>query len=278
MDDSVFILARAIVVTTVLVGAWYIIPMLLRVHFTRKEQRICAKSGLIALTFDDGPSTTVTPRLLDLLDEFGAQATFFMTGKNITKEFEMVQEVHSRGHLVAIHSMNHLNAWRCSPWRGIIDTIEGIRAFNRIGVTKKFFRPPYGKATLGTIITSYLYGYRPIWWTHVSGDTGRVPSRDIALSTFPFRVREKYRTRTSDLEDHQEWLQDLAVNGGVVLLHDGPRDDVHFHELTLAITGKIIESAMKGGKNMVTVSSITSARSNSDPGRKVDRGASDIGN
>jgi peptidoglycan/xylan/chitin deacetylase (PgdA/CDA1 family) len=276
--DAVFILVFALVVLAVLGGAWYALPLLLRVHCTRKAQRICTDGGLVALTFDDGPSTTVTPRLLDLLDEHDSKATFFMTGKSIAKESELAQEVRSRGHLIAIHSMSHLNVFRCSPWRGIIDTIDGIRAVNRIGVQGKFFRPPYGKATLGTIIASYLYGCSPTWWTHISGDTCRRPSRDAALSILPFGSREEFRPKSLDLEDHQEWLEDLAANGGVVLLHDGPREDVHFHELTLAITRKVLESAHAGGKQMVTMNSIASYRLASQPKTEVNEVPSDIDN
>ena len=256
MIEAVLILVLALAAAAVLLAVWYLIPIFLRIYLTRKAQRICADRGLVALTYDDGPSSEITPQLLDLLDELDAKATFFMTGSNILKEFEIAQNVKSRGHLVAIHSMNHLNAYRSTPWHEIVDVIEGIRCLKKLGLHASFFRPPFGKTTLGGLIASALYGCHPIWWTHFAGDVGRAPGRDISLSTIPCRLRTEYRPPTADPSDHDEWLQDLAANGGIVLLHDGPRSDSRYQELTLAVTRKIIESARSGGKQLVTVRSV----------------------
>ena len=192
-----------------------------------------------------------------MLDEFDAKATFFMTGKSILAESEIAIEVHSRGHLVAVHSMNHLNAYRCSPWRGISDVVEGIRTLRTLGIHTSYFRPPFGKTTLGGVIASTLYGCRPIWWTHFAGDTGRVPGRDPSLSTIPLRSNKVFRPPSADPSDHEEWIEKLSNSGGVVLLHDGPRSDERYRDLTLAVTRKIIQRSQAKGKQMVTLSSLS---------------------
>ena len=59
------------------------------------------------LTFDDGPSTTVTPRILDTLEKEGVDATFFVVGKYVDSEKELVKREAAEGNVVAIHSYTH---------------------------------------------------------------------------------------------------------------------------------------------------------------------------
>lgn len=59
------------------------------------------------LTFDDGPSTKVTPQILDILANYGAKATFFEVGKYIENNPDMAKRVHDEGHLIANHSYSH---------------------------------------------------------------------------------------------------------------------------------------------------------------------------
>ncbi|MGH8054563.1 MAG: polysaccharide deacetylase family protein [Stenotrophomonas sp.] len=68
------------------------------------------------LTIDDGPSDE-TPALLDLLDQYGAQATFFMVGERAAARPELVREVLRRGHGIANHSQSHPQArfWSLGP-------------------------------------------------------------------------------------------------------------------------------------------------------------------
>lgn len=66
---------------------------------------------LVFLTFDDGTSTTVTPQILKILDEYQVKATFFLTGRNIINGGEaakkLVLEEFERGHAIANHSYSH---------------------------------------------------------------------------------------------------------------------------------------------------------------------------
>ena len=61
----------------------------------------------IYLTFDDGPSSVSTPKILDILDQYGVKATFFVVGYQAEYNPEMVRLVESRGHVVANHSYSH---------------------------------------------------------------------------------------------------------------------------------------------------------------------------
>ena len=60
----------------------------------------CAERGEIALTFDDGPDPAVTPQVLDVLDRFGAKASFFCIGRRIQAEPDLAREIVRRGHSI----------------------------------------------------------------------------------------------------------------------------------------------------------------------------------
>lgn len=66
------------------------------------------ENGKIAyLTFDDGPSTTNTPKILDTLDQYGVKATFFVLGDMAEKSPDIVKRIHSEGHSIGNHSYSH---------------------------------------------------------------------------------------------------------------------------------------------------------------------------
>jgi peptidoglycan/xylan/chitin deacetylase (PgdA/CDA1 family) len=66
-------------------------------------------SRKIALTFDDGPNPTVTPRLLELFDRHSVRATFFLIGKFARACPDLVKEISARGHLIGNHTDTHAN-------------------------------------------------------------------------------------------------------------------------------------------------------------------------
>ena len=101
--------------------------------------------SIIALTFDDGPNTVITPQVLDTLEENGAVGTFFLIAQNITPESaEVVRRAKAMGCDIENHSLTH----------GFMDkmTPEEIRAEVKActdkiveitGIAPKFFRPPF---------------------------------------------------------------------------------------------------------------------------------------
>ena len=62
----------------------------------------------VALTFDDGPSRKCTPVLLDGLKERDVHATFFLMGKNIEGNEDIVKRMSDEGHLIGNHSYEHI--------------------------------------------------------------------------------------------------------------------------------------------------------------------------
>src|SRR5439155_27076158 len=63
----------------------------------------------IAMTFDDGPSATLTPKLLDLLAAHHIKATFFVIGENVAEHPEIVARAAREGHEIGNHSWSHPN-------------------------------------------------------------------------------------------------------------------------------------------------------------------------
>src|SRR5437763_3856782 len=103
----------------------------------------------IALTFDDGPSEKLTPRLLDLLAQHHIHATFFVIGENIAQHPEIVQRAAREGHEIGNHSWSHPNFAKMSDdavRSQIKRTEEAISS--AIGSRPILLRPPYGSVTM----------------------------------------------------------------------------------------------------------------------------------
>ena len=100
---------------------------------------------VITLTFDDGP-TEFTPRILDILEQNNAKATFFCIGKQIENFPKILIKAHQSGHIIGNHTFHH------SPKNGfysadkIIDEIESTNTLIESLINKKatLFRPPFG--------------------------------------------------------------------------------------------------------------------------------------
>jgi peptidoglycan-N-acetylglucosamine deacetylase len=102
----------------------------------------------IAMTFDDGPSATLTPKLLDLLATHHIKATFFVIGENVAEHPEIVARAAREGHEIANHSWSHPNLGKMSDEsvrRQLRQTDDAIK--NATGKRPTLMRPPYGSIT-----------------------------------------------------------------------------------------------------------------------------------
>lgn len=121
----------------------------------------------IALTFDDGPSATLTPRLLDILKEKGVKATFFVVGENAQSHPEILARAVAEGHEIGNHSWSHPQLSKVSEARlqeEIGNTSNAI--FKATGKTPSLLRPPYGavNAHVRQVIQDQ-YGMKIIFWS-----------------------------------------------------------------------------------------------------------------
>ena len=98
---------------------------------------------IIALTFDDGPNTEITPQVLDTLEENGAVGTFFLIAQNITPE-SMVRRAKAMGCGIENHSLTHgfMNQMTVEQIRAEVQACTD-RIVEITGEAPKFFRPPF---------------------------------------------------------------------------------------------------------------------------------------
>jgi len=100
---------------------------------------------VIYLTFDDGPTAAYMKRILDVLDEYDAKATFFQVGENATAHPELTRSVIERGHALGNHSWNHRDLRRLSRGRLNWQITRTSAVLERIaGRPITCLRPPYG--------------------------------------------------------------------------------------------------------------------------------------
>ncbi|MGN0575839.1 MAG: polysaccharide deacetylase family protein [Ruminococcus sp.] len=119
--------------------------MLCSLPYIESDNISAEESKLIALTFDDGPNTTTTNEVLDILEKYNATASFFLVGNNINEESAVtVKRAYDMGCEIDNHSKTHPNMSGLSE-QEIIEEIEYVDnyVYEIIGEYPKFFRPPY---------------------------------------------------------------------------------------------------------------------------------------
>ena len=141
--------------------------------FSRKVRN----EKVIYLTFDDGPCPESTPWLLDLLKKFGAKATFFCLGKNVSDHPTLVNRITEAGHTIGNHGYNHLNGFRVKTNDYIKDVIKAER-----NIKSNLFRPPYGKLTPGQHKKIKRLGYHTVFWSHISYDFDSNLGTDLRIT------------------------------------------------------------------------------------------------
>lgn len=125
----------------------------------------------VFITFDDGPTSEVTPWVLDKLDEFDAKATFFCLGKNVEQHPEIYDMIVARGHAVGNHSYSHIKGWGTSVTSYVQD-FDLASTF----IDSNLIRPPYGRITpsQARVLSER---YKLIMWDILSRDYSRAITR-----------------------------------------------------------------------------------------------------
>lgn len=103
---------------------------------------------VVAITFDDGPRKDTTAKLLDGLKERNVRATFFVIGKNVSGNEEIIKRMSDEGHLIGNHTFNHVQL-TAIPENSAINEIDSTNQVikNITGECPRYMRPPYGFIT-----------------------------------------------------------------------------------------------------------------------------------
>ncbi len=149
----------------------------------------------IYFTFDDGPHPDVTPWVLESLNSYNAEATFFSLGQNIAANPELFSAIRNAGHTAGNHSYSHPNGWETD----YIEYFHDVRKGARIAGSD-LFRPPFGKLLPGQARFLQRH-YKIIMWDVLSGDFDET-----------ITPQQCYRN-----------VVKYAAPGSIVVFHDTPR-------------------------------------------------------
>ena len=142
-------------------------PTLLRNLIGGRIWDITTDEKVLYLSFDDGPHPIITEKVLDLLAEYTAKASFFCVGANVQKHPATFSRIMNEGHSIGNHTMQHLNASKVKDSEYLQD-IRDAKVF----IDSKLFRPPYGR--LSSFLQKQIEGVsihlKVVMWSILSGD------------------------------------------------------------------------------------------------------------
>lgn len=183
---------------------------------------------LIALTFDDGPSSATTPRLLDILAEKQVHATFFVVGNMAYKNIGILQREKAEGHEIGSHSTGHQNLARLSAAELTANMNEMETLFqSNLGQKVQIMRPPYGA------LSQLVY------------DTMPYPMILWSIDPEDWKYRDAGRVRSA--------VVGAAYDGAVILVHD-------IHSTTVDAVAGIIDDLRAQGYEFLTISELAKVR------------------
>jgi peptidoglycan-N-acetylglucosamine deacetylase len=173
----------------------------------------------IAMTFDDGPSATLTPKLLDLLAAHHIKATFFVIGENVAEHPEIIARAAREGHEIGNHSWSHPNFGKMSDEsirRQLQQTDDAIKSAT--GKRPTLMRPPYGSIT--TRQKRWIhdeFGYNVILWDVDPNDWKRpgpaVVRARILKETRPGSIVLSHDIHPGTIEAMPSTFDELEVKG-----------------------------------------------------------------
>jgi peptidoglycan/xylan/chitin deacetylase (PgdA/CDA1 family)/LysM repeat protein len=181
---------------------------------------------VIALTFDDGPSE-YTERILDILNENNAQATFCVVGSKIADNQQVLTKALSQGCEIIGHTWNH----RDLTTLAYVDIEQELRETNRVlfetlNINPKMFRPSFGELNDDVINVAKEMDYSIILWS---------------ISTLDWETQDAIATYESIMTN--------VHNGAIILCHDTVKS-------TMDAMERVIPELISKGYTLVTVSTL----------------------
>ena len=107
--------------------------------------RVTTARPVVAMTFDDGPHPTLTPRLLDTLRARNIRATFYVIGNRVVRHPELMRRIVAEGHEIGNHTWSHPSLFGYSD-AGVLSQLDRTAQaiYDTVGRPPVTMRPPYG--------------------------------------------------------------------------------------------------------------------------------------
>jgi delta-lactam-biosynthetic de-N-acetylase len=182
------------------------------------------------LTFDDGPTKDVTPKILDILKQEKVRAMFFVTGYGIDQAPEVLKRIAAEGHIIAVHTMTHpdLATLSQAEQRKEIEPVMA-KVKELTGITPTYIRPPFGSYNKDLLALCKELGLTVTTWSNGSLDWDGLDSNGYKD---PQKVVDKV-------------LEQLGP-GSNILMHDT-------HQHTADALPKLIKAIRDQGYQFVTL-------------------------
>jgi cellulose synthase/poly-beta-1,6-N-acetylglucosamine synthase-like glycosyltransferase/spore germination protein YaaH/peptidoglycan/xylan/chitin deacetylase (PgdA/CDA1 family) len=222
-----------------------------QVPLSWRIEQVGAVPHKIAITFDDGPDPSWTPRILDILKEKNAPATFFVIGTNANRYPALLKREYNEGHEIGNHTYSHEHFDEVNSPAGRIRwelNLSQRLIESTLGVKTVLFRPPYGidhqpettdEVALFPIPQDMGYMLVGAWIDpHDWGSPGGGP---------PPAADEILRRVISDTHKFAD-----SGKGNIIMFHDGGGDRSH----TVEALPRIIDALRAAGYEIVPVSSL----------------------
>jgi len=232
--------APVLIIALAAAGTWQLSRSRSWQFFDNIVPRVETSQRVVALTFDDGPTSRGVQKLLPILRKRGVKATFFVIGSELEKAPELGRQIVEEGHELGNHSYTHQRMIFCS--REFIEqeierTDQLIRNAGFSGPIP--FRPPYGKKLFELPRYLHEHGRRvTVTW-------------DIEPESYPEIAADTHKIVAHVLEHAQP--------GSIILLHPMYRSGDHAIDAVPAI----IEGLQQRGYRFVGISQLLSLRSDS---------------
>lgn len=196
---------------------------------------------MVAFTFDDGPRTGITNQVLDICEEYGVRATFFIKGDNIASHEEELMRMLSLGCEIGNHTWMHTNVEElsASEMREEIGKVNDA-IFDRFGYSIRLFRPPYIKyGDKGSETRNNLVALMEEWNMAIVNHTRS--THDTYSSYNAEKIYQRGVLETDELGK--------GLDGSIILCHDKQQKTVDAFK-------RIVPELLERGYQFVTVSEL----------------------
>jgi peptidoglycan/xylan/chitin deacetylase (PgdA/CDA1 family) len=188
---------------------------------TREDNEYFEGKKLVAITFDDGPSSSTTNDLVDWLSTKDARVSFFMVGNRVNKNAELVKKIYDAGHTIGNHSYSHKSFNKQQPDSYLYEINTTNQLIKDItGEDVIFLRPPYGsykKSTLENVNMNFV-----LW----------------SIDTLDWKTR--------NVDMIFEEIVNNVQDGDIVLMHD-------LYDTTVEAAKKSIDYLLENGYAVVSL-------------------------